>query len=484
MILFVGVLSSLYAVTFADVNQLTRQNQEKMSAFQRRVFQNKSLLAQSASTAATPELLKLLGDPQMFWALQKLGGEAAALAVQGPHVLLKRLREEVAVTEILTGFPASNLEVASALMCGMNLSIVSSADHLYNSWELEVLNLSSQNCSDVEQEAEDKMQQVFFGCRPFKAGKSKPGSLREAQDRITYAAQNIMRLDEGECAYGSIRLVLSRKYINDMGIVSPVDTGWWHSSCALHKLHDLACSSWPTPRYMGTLDYMDHVLLHHPHLMAPMVPGKTAIAAMARMIGRFFDPNHISLRTWVGMDMFGYLEVGVLGKVFLPDSIRFILASFATLFGTSQGDNVVSWALQHGRPVAWVFGTVPLDSLCNWDFNSSGHTASFAEPRILDPRTATVTNATFTQDNQTFAELIQLASKLRAQQISASIDPKVWTNLWHKAVHRLGPEYQLLPLRAHDCSDTESCIGTCSGTCVCSVLATRGKYTDSSAFVI
>ena len=171
---------------------------QRMSKFQQQIFQEQAAKAQSASAAASGDLLNLLGHPRLLQHLESLGGVAAHLARQGPEALLSRLREDMEVTELLTSFPADAAE--EPIMCGMNLSIATSARHLYNSWELDVLGLSS-NCDRGEQEMEDVMQQSFFGCRAFKGGLARPSSITEARDRLIYVAYNIMRLDEGACRW-------------------------------------------------------------------------------------------------------------------------------------------------------------------------------------------------------------------------------------------------------------------------------------------
>ena len=169
---------------------------QRMSKFQQQLFKEQAARAQSASAAASSDLLNLLGNPRLLQHLQSLGGVAADLARQGPEALLSRLRADMEVTELLTSFPADATE--EPVMCGMNLSIATSAKHLYNSWELNVLGLWS-NCDLDEQEMEDVMQQSFFGCRAFTGGLARPSSIVEARDRLIYVAHNIMRLDEGEC---------------------------------------------------------------------------------------------------------------------------------------------------------------------------------------------------------------------------------------------------------------------------------------------
>ena len=182
---------------------------QRMSKFQRQLFQEQAARAQSASAAASSDLLNLLGHPRLLQHLQSFGGVAADLARQGPEALLNRLRADMEVTELLTSFPADAAE--EPIMCGMNLSIATSAQHLYNSWELNVLGLSS-HCDFDEQKMEDMMQQSFFGCRAFTGGLAQPSSITEARDRLIYVAYNIMRLDEGVC-----RLNVGRFFLGIVG---------------------------------------------------------------------------------------------------------------------------------------------------------------------------------------------------------------------------------------------------------------------------
>ena len=178
---------------------------QHMSKFQQQLFREQAARAQSASADASSDLLKLLGHPRLLQQLQSLGGVAADLVSHGPEALLRWLRAEMEVTELLTSFPADAAE--EPIMCGMNLSIATSAQHLYNSWELKVLGLSF-HCDLNEQEMEDVMQQSFYGCRAFAGGLARPSSLTEATDRVIYVAYNIMRLDEGASRLNFIYVLL------------------------------------------------------------------------------------------------------------------------------------------------------------------------------------------------------------------------------------------------------------------------------------
>merc|ERR1712007_82554 len=109
------------------------------------------------------------------------------------------------------------------------------------------------------------------------------------------------------------------------------------------------------------------------------------------------------------------------------------------------------------------------DGACGWHFNNSrGHVLSMAEPRILDPRTASSTNATAVPHESSMLELLDSARIVRRLGVSPTRAPFVWRHLWQRMKHDLGPQSSMLPLKAGECADSERCVGIINATCVCS----------------
>ena len=289
----------------------------------------------------------------------------------------------------------------------------------------------------------------------------------------------VIRVTAEECQYGSVRLVLSRDYLRHMTLLVPVDTGWWNADCRNKSgPHTINCSAWPLPAEPGTLDHYDHSLLAHARLTS--FDQGQGVETLAHVLGRMLAPEKMPLNTSQSRDMYGYLEAGTLGQLHYPSAVRIVVASFSRLFGTTQEEALIGWSRQHGWPVAWSLGLMDDDGTCGWNFTTKGgHLVSLAEPRLLDPRTAHVLNATVGSLGTLRAE----ALRLRLQGKTPKRSPQAWRHFWGQAKRALEPG-SLQPLRAGDCFDPERCVGTSHGRCVCRHTEEEGATADQLGDVV
>ena len=177
-------------------------------------------------------------------------------------------------------------------------------------------------------------------------------------------------------------------------------------------------------------------------------------------------PEKVPLNTSQSRDMYGYLEAGTLGQLYYPSAVRMIVASFSRLFGTRQEKGLIEWAKLHSWPVAWSLGIMDDDGSCGWNFSTrGGHLVTLAEPRLLDPRTAHVLNAT-AGSLSSLLNLREEARRLRSQGRTAKRLPRAWQDFWGQAKEALEPG-SFKALKAGDCSDPEGCVGTSHGHCIC-----------------
>eukprot|EP00933_Yihiella_yeosuensis_P052179 TRINITY_DN5018_c5_g1_i1.p1 TRINITY_DN5018_c5_g1~~TRINITY_DN5018_c5_g1_i1.p1 ORF type:complete len:305 (+),score=28.04 TRINITY_DN5018_c5_g1_i1:105-917(+) len=270
-----------------------------------------------------------------------------------------------------------------------------------------------------------------------------------------------------------------------MSLTLPVDSGWWYGYCEATPTTTppMNCSSWQEPMFAGTLDYLDHVIVDRAKLISK-VEGKAGVAeAMARIFGRLLTPEKVPLDISDAADMFGYLEVGVLGKVYFQSAVKFILVSFSQLFGTAQGDELLSWAIQSRWPVAWVSGITDSIGICGWHFHSNhSYPNTMTDVRLLDPRTAHVTNAT--SCTRSTASLLREARLMRLVGITPSEHPRAWQLLWSKAKSEMASTCGLKQLRAWDCTDSDGCIGTSGSMCICAKTPHPDAHAAESSILI
>mmetsp|Transcript_45127 Transcript_45127/g.84420 ORF Transcript_45127/g.84420 Transcript_45127/m.84420 type:complete len:500 (+) Transcript_45127:25-1524(+) len=443
-----------------------RQTPQRMSPFQQEVWAAKAKIAENESIKALPALLSLLQNAEFRGLLEAEGlGE---LANQSGTALLARLRGEVRLSEFTTAFPASDAETerfgqfGHSVACGLpNVSTARKAQLHYNSWELQLRGM--RHC-DSEQDTEDYMQRLLFGCREFKAGTGRPSTVEEARNRIVYSAVNIRRLDLAECQYGSVRLVLSTPYVRKMGLIAPVDSGWL-SSC-FRQGTKLNCSDWMNHYRVGTFDHFDHTILDHARLISNHWNGSAA-AALAHLFVRLVRPQHLSLSTGADVDMFGYLEAGLLGNVIYSQGMNFVIARFQDLYGTKTGEEVMEWCQSYSWPLLWTLGIMPMDGICNWEMWEEGHYEGFKHPRLLEPQSSLAVNVSLGRDAAAKMSSLWVEVAAARSAANASLPASAWHSWWARASAAVSPSGQLRPLQVGKCHDAEACIGVnLQGDCV------------------
>lgn len=431
----------------------------RMSAVQQRIWVTKSATAASASQHARAGLLEVLSRDAVLAHVRAHLPELASLTPEG---LLHRLQAEMRTLEVTTSFLGSDREFTSQsvfIFCGLpNVSRETQLEFLPNMWTLQFEGW--RRCDGRVLARLDMAQQSKFGCEPFGHGTAPPATLRETTDRIGYAAMNLRRMDEAECQYGSVHLVLSRTYLQDMALVAPIDTGMFSNCEAGRRLPFLNCSAWPPPYPLGTLDALDHTLLAHVRLIAGQFSNDTS-AAMSHVLERLVAPSRFPMHTGVDVDMFGYLEVGVMGTLLFPSAVRSVIAG-STIFGTEEGHALRRWCQEQGWPLVWAYGAEPLDAKCAWNLTQSGqgHWESFSSWRLLDPLFESLTNASLRSSAAS-----EFDSLWREVGMNHSQGHR--RELWSRLAEALGPEASLRQQLAGDCRDVDAMIGVSKdGACV------------------
>ncbi|CAK0825074.1 unnamed protein product [Prorocentrum cordatum] len=162
-----------------------------------------------------------------------------------------------------------------------------------------------------------------------------------------------------------------------------------------------------------------------------------------------------------------------------PEDVRFLLASFPSLFGTSVGAQLQRWAKQRGWLLVWSLGFNLQDVGVVMDFSILGADFNLtSNQRLVDPLVALETTATANLSltgaaTRTFQDYWGQAAAM------GNYSPDGWTrgsnatwaSLWSRLVGALPGGLRLRPLRGGDCprlpSETE-CIGVSHDSkCVC-----------------
>jgi hypothetical protein len=173
-------------------------------------------------------------------------------------------------------------------------------------------------------------------------------TLREANDRMIYAANNWEKKDCGNFQYGALTLALNPLY-DDKFFVAPADTGAHPQTSGVE---------------LGTLRDFDHVVAQHLQLYR---------YNMSEMFDSWYEQKPAPSCTGAN---YCYFEVEWSGSAWLPESLLYIIAKAGNLdeqhtglFGTQQGSALQTWMQKSRRPLVWADGDnsgMLLDPVVDW----------------------------------------------------------------------------------------------------------------------
>lgn len=508
----------------------------RQSDYQRHAFKLIRARASLASRAATPSVLAALDDAGFRALLAQLLPDFAAL---GAAELLRHLRDEIAVAEMIHNLPANTSEVSAFNAVDADLAMLSEMSYLPNQWEVGYVRA---NRSEPGTLLEWMLPQAaaetgMYGLRPFTGGGMPgfedfggwPASLTEAEERPVYTSLNVFRVDMGVSDFGGVGLVLRRSWLENITVVSAVDTGAYESMCnetfVRHVCPEVGtnreqcgnlwfcfwddtqdhcvshiqapgnglfaspdCSSWDgTP---GTLEHFHHMILPNAHFWnrtccepdgsAPPEDWRHTLAVQfARLLGGWRPRPAVPLRISVHGQ---YWEANVLGAPLFPDGVQLVLGDFPKLFGTEDGRRLQAFARRHGLALAWALGpnrNRTLDEESSYaDFTNYAGDGRLLDPQVLDAGAAGGTSTAgcnlslplgvaghLDEHWRTMAELRAVHAKDAADPYPP---PRELARRWAALVQVLGPRLRVESLRARRCADTRGCVGTTwEGDCVC-----------------
>jgi len=143
---------------------------------------------------------------------------------------------------------------------------------------------------------------------------------------------------KGILGYGAITLVLDRGYLNDMVVLSPVDTGIYAACCLIPNA--VCKKPFPFTNWncfgnvtLGTFDNFNHLYL-------PSEDFDYVSYKLSDLVNRLFaEPiSDISVLTESN-----YWEADIFGNVLFPDAVKFVIGDLIALFGQSQGSSLQEW---------------------------------------------------------------------------------------------------------------------------------------------
>jgi hypothetical protein len=174
----------------------------------------------------------------------------------------------------------------------------------------------------------------FMHFAPFE--KPDEPTLREANNRVLYLANNLRKTHCGNFIYGEITYVINPAYA-DKFFIAPWDTG---ANANTHH---------PVP--YGTLDNFFHLLQTH-------------FDVLKYNLGDLFQVWYGNKPLSVGS--FPYFEIEWAGNAWLPDALLYVIPKFSSqmvggkqLYGvwaTDQGDYLRNWCMLQKIPLVWADG--------------------------------------------------------------------------------------------------------------------------------
>lgn len=426
-------------------------------------FQGIRARAKDASLAATPQVLAYFNSQPFRGMLKDCCPKIADLPAEE---LLRRYRAEAQVAELAHALPAQMKDIFS------DVTVKEVGEMSWFPNEFQVALIHHRNLSDGASPVNDAAQKDIFGCKPFA---EREPTWSEVANRLIYIAHNMRRLDSGsEPFFGDFTVVFNSTHVKDSVVIAPYDTGLYEMVCFnphmklpgdLNRsmLPPLNCSAWPKSLPVGTLDYLDHLIL--PNLAAAANSTKTnrTMLDSARDLYVRSSMSEIDYQDVpaLGMQNLGdYLESDILANPRLPEAVKFGIGSFPTLFGTQDGRDMQAIAKRLHWPLFWSFGTgdpSAQDPHMTLDLKLPGNL------RIADPQNIVVTtNATVSGlASETFEKVWQEAVEVRAKRNATKKDVHKW---WHA----LDDQLRAAPITWRSCASVHDCVGVdFAGDCIC-----------------
>eukprot|EP00039_Didymoeca_costata_P015210 m.254668 g.254668 ORF g.254668 m.254668 type:complete len:508 (+) comp16176_c0_seq1:191-1714(+) len=455
-------------------------------------------LKQTATSEATAALNKAKDRLDSEGVRQLLHPSLASLS---RDELWARYSGEMDVVEIAHGFPANdNPHQNNAL--DLDVEIAKNATWFYNQWQLPILYKAR------EERAFYQLVSYLAPAAAFETGRLNfppfsspipfpnvvwpggwPSSLAESSNRVVYAVLNQHKIDFPCFPWGDVAVVFNTSYIRDMILLTSIDTGDWTCACDTNFTTDFCtqwtnisschefwychwdnsskrclggenraptdpghnCSAWGACP-VGTLDAHAHLLNPYADWYGPHLGDERLALLLNRLLVPWANVSNVTI------SLFDYyFEADLVGNPWLPESIKFVMASVPELFGTSLGQEIRNWCQQKKWVLVWALGMNA----------GKQHLRSFkGNQRLLDPATVTnVVNASIAGSLSQFDSVWNEALGVRNYSQPSNETIAAW---YEKASSIVGPGGCVQPLNGNSCEKPDMCVGTNDNNeCVC-----------------
>jgi hypothetical protein len=155
-------------------------------------------------------------------------------------------------------------------------------------------------------------------------------SLRQANEKMIYLANNWEKKDCGNFQYGFVTYVINPIYA-DKFFVAPFDTGKY----AGDRCADSGCP-------IGTFADFNHIIVEHIN---------TYKYSLGKIFQRWYTPGGGPLIA--NGTNFVYYEIEWAGSAWLPESLLYIIAKYDHMWGKKNGVDLQQWMLDNQRPLVW-----------------------------------------------------------------------------------------------------------------------------------
>lgn len=439
--------------------------------WQRHLLHQVNRTAHSMSEQFRPQLLDRLDRGDVRALLAKCCPQVAQLPTQA---LAAEVRKALLAAEVVSGF---STEVNRSFF-SFSLSEAEKVDHFENLWEVWVRN-------DAElsnyTHGMDWVETSFFGFKPFKEH-AHPRSMEEARERSVYFLTNSLRSDAGSPLYGDVSVVLKPSFAQATAIISPLDSGSWAGFCNRSFVppkpsYAHNCTAFQGHQGLGTFQALDHLFeVNEAYWASP--------EAFLRPLERLLASDDATT-TMKGEDFVRYFEILPAAQVTFPD-VKFVIADFPSLFGTSRGVRVRRWCQRYGWLLLWSLGLNVGFSTNHgmphfWDaFNQPGPfrgRSRLIDPEfLLGPWGVNVSSS----DLDAFNASWRLLQTKRSAPLP--LRPADFHFEWTALEAKLSPDLQIAPVRPY-CHDLDLCIGVTRKGCLCKEGTQVGTPSESMVII-
>lgn len=445
---------------------------KRMYSPQSEAFARAKRLAQTASKAATAELLSHLNGSDFRRALAVCCNQSGVASWPASE-LLDALRGIYNVAELVHNFDgADTFETDNTI----EISLYNATEYFPSTWQLRYLKYYGDDRFNpawgYPKSPEGVAEEGCYGLPPFHGPHDEPLTYEGASSRLLYIALNMLRVDVGNPGFGNVTAVFAPSFTEDAVIASPLDTGLYTMFCNETYRHapghftphwhgaPIACGRGQV-NPPGVRGHIDHILLNNQRFWSN--GPDTLVQVFARTYGDTAAAE--SLLNVSHTDLERYIEPNIVANaLYAEGAVKLLVGAFAPLFGTARGSLLQRWAKSRGVVLTWAIAAA------NGGATQRGTNVTFrGDVRVIDvPSSGHLVNASMTQqDAAAFSSLWEGVAGARDPTSGAISESTAWM-LWARARHELSLGLQVELPRVGDCADNQRCLGRGKlGQCVC-----------------